>query len=187
MSKELPTELLYVQDLISRLPKDRKRILEHEIHSRERESLQCHALRRVMRTQAWASIQRAIIISIAVFILLAAIGQLVGLAKWVQDVRDYSVNLPSPIGKGIELSANEFIPQSAVVDLAAQLPQYGVLESAVISVIVLVVLVAYRAYTGYFLFRQSRKLREVANDLEEEIRILRAWQKISVDGSEEIA
>lgn len=177
MNSELPAELLYVQDLITRLPHERARILQHEVRGREREDLQCRAIRQLMNAQAWTSFRSVLIFSLTVFLLLAALGQLVGLAKWVQSVQQYSVDIPSPIGKGILLSASEFIPKSSLVDLAARLPEYGVLEAAVISVIILIFLVAWRAYTGYFLFRQARALRRVSRELGQELKILRTWEK----------
>jgi len=177
MTSELPTELLYVHDLMTRLPVERKRILTHEIRTRERENLQCQALRHLMNMQAWSSLRRAVVIALATFLLLAAFGELIGLAKWVQNIRDYSVHIPAPIGQGLLLSVNEFIPQSAIVDLAARLPAYGVVESAIVSLLVLLFLIAWRAYSGYFLFRQGRELRKFSGEIKRELSVLCEWQK----------
>ncbi|PIP60308.1 hypothetical protein COX00_03920 [Candidatus Uhrbacteria bacterium CG22_combo_CG10-13_8_21_14_all_47_17] len=177
MTSKLPTELLYVQDLMTRLPSEHERILTHEIRTRARENLQCRAIRQLMNVQAWSSLRRGVVIAIATFILLAAFGELIGLAKWVQDLRAYSVHIPAPIGQGLLLSVNEFIPQSAIVDLAARFPAYGVVESAIVSLLVLVFLIAWRAYSGYFLFRQGRELKKFSREIEQELTVLREWQK----------
>jgi len=162
---------------MTRLPSEHERILTHEIRTRARENLQCRAIRQLMNVQAWSSLRRGVVIAIATFILLAAFGELIGLAKWVQDLRAYSVHIPAPIGQGLLLSVNEFIPQSAIVDLAARFPAYGVVESAIVSLLVLVFLIAWRAYSGYFLFRQGRELKKFSREIEQELTVLREWQK----------
>lgn len=172
-AKRVMPGLLSIKDLIERIPAERERILEYEIKSREREILQTKGLRRVMHLQAWSSFRTVLAVGLSVFIVVFALGQLAGLARWVQEIRGLGFSLPG-FGTG-RFSPGSVIPTSTIMEIAADIPSLGPVEAGLISLAVVLALLVWKGYVAYVLMVQARGMRNFQKDLEGEIRLLKGW------------
>lgn len=174
MSKQLPDSLIYVEDLVKRLPKRRQVILQNELKQKENNWYLLKSTYRLTRVQVWQSFRTIFWVGLSVFLFVFAIGQAAAFAAWAHGVQQYADLLPSPVLREIDLESF-VVPTGTPLSVASSLPQFGILDATLIAVVAMVLVLAFKAFLMYTYWMQMRVLKTMVKGLEVEIDVIKSW------------
>lgn len=168
-------DLKAVQEFAAGQPAAKKAFLWLELRHLEREQLLCASVQDLVQVEIFSGVRSVLSTALGSAAAVIIYSKLVELAGWLERVRTVTVPLPPPISRNAVLDLSGYVPSSTAIGWLAKLPAID-WSSAWKWVAVIVAIVAVeKLVTGYQTWRRSQSLRQTAEGLQEEIRVIRSW------------
>lgn len=176
----MPTELTQrnlkaFQEVVAAQPTLKKPLVWLQLQHLERERLLCESVQDLVRVEIFSGIRSVISTGVSLFMLVLIYTKLIELAGWLERVRTITVPLPPPISRSVALDLSGYIPSSTTIGWLAKLPAID-WQTAWKWVIAIIAIIAIeKAITEYQTWQRSQTLRKSAENIQDEMRALRAW------------
>ena len=174
----MPTSLVWVNEWTARFPEQRAALIQELIQQRERQLMLYRDISGLTRVQVWSIGRSLLMMTITIFSLLVTLGALAELARVFQRMEEFKITLPSTILSQSKtlFDFGSHLPASPVLEYAARLPLGDVKQATFITLGVIFVIVVLRSFRVYRVWMRTRSYYQTINEIEEELRALRALE-----------
>lgn len=176
-TEAIQRDIKAVQELVAAQPTVKKALLWLEIRHLERERLLCESMQDLVRVEIFSGVRSVLSTAFSLTIFVLLYSKLIELAGWLERARTVTVPLPPPIARNVVLDLSGYVPSSTAIGWLADLPVIGWQTAWKWVAVIVVIVAAEKLITGYQTWRRAQSLRETAENLQEEIRLLRGWME----------
>jgi HAMP domain-containing protein len=171
--------LIFVDDLIRRLPTQRVAVLGYEIRRRERELLYIGSTRQVLSYHFFSAAKVVLAIGIIVFAFVWTFGQITQIARWILALQQWSYEVPIPFENNLKLELGKHLPlpTSTWIGDLSKLPTTDWRQATWFAVVAMLIVVLEQAVVAFFAWQRSQRLKSGIEELEKELEELKRWQK----------
>lgn len=170
-----PPSLLAVQDLLERHPDERSALLAHEIQRHERERLLCASTRQLIHLHLWDMAKTLIVTGVIVFVLLITVSQLRSLGTWVLEMEQSLQQ--SAIMKAMDINITPYLPSKSTITFLSRLPVLSWHQAALFALLCMTVILVVQLVMAIANWRKTSFLKDAVEELDEDIAILKRWQR----------
>ncbi|HWQ99623.1 MAG TPA: hypothetical protein VN397_02120 [Candidatus Methylomirabilis sp.] len=172
-----PPGLLFVADLLARIPERKRDLLDHEIAKRERERTLTHETRHLLSWHPLHTTKTVALYGFHGFILAWVIGLLASLGRSYAALQTTKIKIPLPLVNDIVFNLGSFVPTSTTLGIASQLPVWSFRTALVIGIGIAVIVAVEKIVFAALQWKKVRALQASEADLHQEIETLKEWKR----------
>lgn len=172
-----PPGLLFVADLLARVPERSRDLLDHEIAKRERERTLTRETRHLLSWHPLHTTKTVLVYGLLTFVLAWVVGALGSLGRAYAAMKAAEVTIPLPVVKDFVFHIGSFVPTSTTLGIASQLPAWSFRDALVIGLGVAIVVAVEKLIFAVLQWNRSRALHASEAELEKEIATLKEWRR----------
>lgn len=174
-TEAIQRDIKALQEIAAAQPATKKALLWLEIRHLERERLLCESMQDLVRVDIFSGVRSVVSTAFSLAFLVLIYTKLIELAGWLERARTVTVPLPPPISRSVVLDLSGYVPSSTAIGWFADLPVVSWQAAWKWVAVIVVIVAAEKLIAGYQTWRRAQSLRETAEHLQEEIRLLRGW------------
>lgn len=125
-----------------------------------------------MIARGWTMVQSLILIGVALFSLILAVGGLAQLARWFTVIQQLNIPWAASLGFSEFLNATSSLPSPGVINALSKFPLWGFKDATMTALIVMALLLAFHIWKGFHFLADIRIIRETIKEIDARLEVL---------------